>query len=39
VTRLGVEAHAYDLIGEVEDGGLEASTAAYEQAFRGRQRI
>ena len=29
-----VKAHAYDLIGEVEEGGLEASTAAYEAAFR-----
>ena len=32
-----VKAHAYDLIGEVEDGGLEASTAAYEAAFKARQ--
>ena len=31
-----VKAHAYDLIGEVEDGGLEASTAAYEAAFKAR---
>ena len=33
-----VKAHAYDLIGEVEEGGLEASTAAYEQAFKSRVR-
>jgi ribosomal protein S12 methylthiotransferase len=33
-----VKAHAYDLIGEVEDGGLEASTAAYEAAFKARQK-
>ena len=32
------KAHAYDLIGEVEEGGLEASTAAYETAFRARQQ-
>jgi ribosomal protein S12 methylthiotransferase len=32
-----VKAHAYDLIGEVEEGGLEASTAAYEAAFRSRR--
>ena len=31
-----VKAHAYDLIGEVEEGGLESSTAAYEEAFRAR---
>jgi hypothetical protein len=37
VTRHGVEAHAYDLIGEVEEGGLEASTAAYETAFQARR--
>jgi hypothetical protein len=30
--------HSYDLIGEVEEGGLEASTLAYEQSFRARQR-
>jgi len=24
------KAHAYDLIGEVEEGGIEASTRAYE---------
>jgi hypothetical protein len=30
------KAHAYDLIGEVVDGGLEASTAAYEASFRAR---
>jgi ribosomal protein S12 methylthiotransferase len=29
-----IKAHAYDLIGEVEKGGLEASTAAYEAGFR-----
>jgi ribosomal protein S12 methylthiotransferase len=29
-----VKAHAYDLIGEVQEGGLEASTAAYEAAFK-----
>jgi ribosomal protein S12 methylthiotransferase len=28
------QAHAYDLVGEVEEGGLEASTAAYEAAKR-----
>ncbi|HJW08243.1 MAG TPA: 30S ribosomal protein S12 methylthiotransferase RimO [Holophagaceae bacterium] len=28
------KAHAYDLIGEVEEGGLEASTHAYEEAFK-----
>ena len=33
-----VKAHAYDLIGEVEEGGLEASTAAYEAAFRARAK-
>ena len=33
-----VKAHAYDLIGEVEEGGLEASAAAYEQAFKSRVR-
>jgi hypothetical protein len=33
-----VKAHAYDLIGEVEEGGLEASTAAYEEAFKVRVR-
>jgi ribosomal protein S12 methylthiotransferase len=33
-----VKAHAYDLIGEVEEGGLEASTAAYEASFRAQQR-
>ena len=33
-----VKAHAYDLIGEVEDGGLEASTAAYEAVFRARSQ-
>ncbi|HJV38491.1 MAG TPA: TRAM domain-containing protein, partial [Geothrix sp.] len=33
-----VKAHAYDLIGEVEEGGLEASTAAYEQSFLVRKR-
>ncbi len=32
-----VKAHAYDLIGEVEEGGLEASTAAFEAAFRSRK--
>ena len=31
-----VKAHAYDLIGEVEKGGLEASTAAYEATFKAR---
>ncbi|MDE3033309.1 MAG: TRAM domain-containing protein, partial [Acidobacteriota bacterium] len=31
-----VKAHAYDLIGEVEAGGLESSTAAYEAAVRAR---
>ncbi|MBI4913834.1 MAG: 30S ribosomal protein S12 methylthiotransferase RimO [Acidobacteria bacterium] len=30
--------HAYDLVGEVEEGGLEASTAAYEAAFRARRK-
>ena len=30
------KAHAYDLIGEVVDGGLEASTAAYEASFKAR---
>lgn len=30
------KAHAYDLIGEVVDGGLEASTVAYEASFRAR---
>ena len=33
-----VKAHAYDLIGEVEAGGLEASTALYEAAFLARGR-
>jgi hypothetical protein len=37
VTRHGVEAHAYDLIGEVEEGGLEASTAAFEAAFKSKR--
>jgi hypothetical protein len=32
-----VKAHAYDLIGEVEEGGLDASTAAYEEAFRAQR--
>jgi hypothetical protein len=32
-----VKAHAYDLIGEVEEGGLEASTAAYEASFRSKR--
>jgi len=32
-----VKAHAYDLIGEVEEGGMEASTAAYEAAFRAKK--
>ena len=30
------KAHAYDLIGEVEEGGIEASTAAYEAARTAR---
>jgi ribosomal protein S12 methylthiotransferase len=30
------KAHAYDLIGEVEEGGIEASTAAYEEKARSR---
>ena len=34
-----VKAHAYDLIGEVEAGGLESSTAAYEAAVRARSGI
>jgi len=34
VTRQGIEAHAYDLIGEIEEGGLEASTTPYETAYR-----
>ena len=29
-----VKGHAYDLVGEVVDGGVEASTKAYETAFR-----
>ena len=29
-----VKGHAYDLVGEIVDGGLEASTQAYEAAFR-----
>jgi hypothetical protein len=28
--------HAYDLVGEVVEGGIEASTQAYETAFRER---
>ena len=34
-----MKAHAYDLIGEVEAGGLESSTAAYEAAVRARSGI
>jgi hypothetical protein len=33
-----IKAHAYDLIGEVEAGGLEASTAAYEKSFERERR-
>jgi len=33
-----IKAHAYDLIGEVEEGGLEASTVAYEAGFRVQNR-
>ncbi len=33
-----LKAHAYDLIGEVEPGGLEASTAAYEAAYESKVR-
>lgn len=29
-----IKAHAYDLVGEVMEGGLEASTRAYEEAFK-----
>jgi ribosomal protein S12 methylthiotransferase len=29
-----VKAHAYDLVGEIVEGGLEASTHAYEEAFK-----
>lgn len=32
------KAHAYDLIGEITEGGTEASTAAYEAAFRANRR-
>lgn len=32
------QAHAYDLIGEVEEGGIEASTAAYEARAAAGQR-
>ena len=28
------QAHAYDLVGEITEGGTEASTAAYEAAFK-----
>lgn len=30
------QAHAYDLVGEIEEGGTEASTAAYEAGYRAR---
>ncbi|MBK8726431.1 MAG: hypothetical protein IPL96_10430 [Holophagaceae bacterium] len=30
------KAHAYDLIGEVEEGGIAASTAAYEASRSAR---
>ncbi len=30
------KAHAYDLIGEIHEGGTEASTTAYEEAFKAR---
>jgi hypothetical protein len=33
-----LKTHAYDLIGEVEEGGLDASTAAYEAAFKARRQ-
>jgi hypothetical protein len=34
-----LKTHAYYLIGEVEVGGLEASTAAFEAAFRSKQSV
>jgi ribosomal protein S12 methylthiotransferase len=30
--------HAYDLVGEVLEGGLEASTQAYEEAFKAARK-
>jgi ribosomal protein S12 methylthiotransferase len=29
--------HAYDLVGEVVEGGIEASTLAYEEGFRSKR--